>query len=326
MPTTLTFDDSQYPVRVAAQLRHGLRTRHLPMKFLYDSPAQAQRWLAYHQAYSPSRTEADLLALYQQSFQAALHALQPTSLHYISLGCGGGRKDALFLQQAWRQFTHLYFTPTDISAALVLETMVHIQETLPALPCSPLVLDLEAQPDLTAAFAAHETATSQRLLSCFGMLPNFDYPIFLPYVQRLMRPADRLLISANLSPLPYPDACAHIVPQYDNPLAHAWFAGLLESLGFPMPQVHIAVQAAPLHRDGHIWQIRAFATFEQPVTITVYEESFTCTPDEPLQLFFSTRFTPQVMPRVLADAGLRVIETFLSASQEEGIYLCAGSA
>ena len=97
MPVTLTVHDSQYPDRVAEQLRRGLRTRKLPGKFLYDSPAQAQRWLAYHQAYSPSRTEPALLTLYQQAFQAALQALSPSALHYVSLGCGGGNKDALFL-------------------------------------------------------------------------------------------------------------------------------------------------------------------------------------------------------------------------------------
>ena len=56
MPVTLTFHDSQYPARVAEQLRQGLRAKKLPGKFLYESPAQAQRWLAYHQAYAPSRT------------------------------------------------------------------------------------------------------------------------------------------------------------------------------------------------------------------------------------------------------------------------------
>src|SRR5262245_4881976 len=115
MAVTLTVHDSQYPARVAEQLRRGLRIRQLPGKFLYDSPAQAQRWLAYHQAYSPSRTEPALLALYQQAFQAALQALSPSVLHYISLGCGGGTKDVRFLQQAVSHCPSLLFTPMDTS-------------------------------------------------------------------------------------------------------------------------------------------------------------------------------------------------------------------
>src|SRR4029434_8635857 len=109
MPVTLTVHDSQYPDSVAEQLRRGLRTRKLPGKFLYDSPAQAQRWLAYHQAYSPSRTEPALLALYQQACAAALQALSPSALHYVSLGCGGGNKDALCLQQARPRCASLLF-------------------------------------------------------------------------------------------------------------------------------------------------------------------------------------------------------------------------
>ena len=326
MPISLTFHESQYPARVAEHLRHGLRTRRLPMKFLYDSPAQAQRWLAYHQAYSPSRTEVDLLALYDQSFEVALRTVSSDALHIVSLGCGGGRKDARFLQRAQTQCSHLFFTPTDISAALVLATMVYIQEAFPALPCFPYVMDLEAQPDLYPLLAQAETCPSTRLLSCFGMLPNFDYRAFLPYLRRLMRPHDLLLISANLSPEPYPNGCTTIVPQYDNPFSHAWFAGLLESLGFPLRQLRLTVAAASQHEDGHIWQIQAYALFAETVTLTVYDETFTFAAGEQLHLFFSTRFTPQVMPQVLADAGLHVIETFLFASQEEGIYVCTSSA
>jgi L-histidine Nalpha-methyltransferase len=326
MPITLTFDDSQYPARLAEQLRQGLRQRRLPIKFLYDSPAQAQRWLAYHQAYSPSRTETALLILYQQAFQAALDFLQPTALHYISLGCGGGQKDKLLLQQAVSQCQTLHFTPIDVSAALVLETMEHIQDAFPGLSSSPYVLDLNVQPELTALFTPHEIAASRRLLSCFGMLPNFAYRAFLPYVQSLMRPGDVLLISANLSPVPYSESWAHILPQYDNPLAHAWFAGLLDSLGFSTSHLRITVQAQPLRADGHIWHIQAYATFVEPACVTLQGETFHFTPDERLHLFFSHRFTPQVMPSVLADAGLSVLKTFLFASQEEGIYVCTRSA
>jgi uncharacterized SAM-dependent methyltransferase len=204
--------------------------------------------------------------------------------------------------------------------------MLHIQEAFPTLPCFPHVIDLETQPDLHPLLAQVETRPCTRLLSCFGMLPNFDHRTFLPYLRRLMRPHDLLLISANLSPKPYPDGCASILPQYDNSVSHAWFAGLLDSLGFPLHPLHLTVAAASRRTDGHIWQIQAYATFAEPVTLTLYDETFTFAAGEPLHLFFSMRFTPQVMPQVLADAGLPVIETFLSASQEEGIYMCTGSA
>jgi uncharacterized SAM-dependent methyltransferase len=323
MPVTLTVHDSQYPDSVAEQLRRGLRMGKLPGKFLYDSPAQAQRWLAYHQAYSPSRTEPALLSLYQQAFQAALQALSPSALHYISLGCGGGNKDALFLQQASARCTTLHFTPMDTSVALVVETMLRLQSALPTLPTAPLVVDLEAEPALAPWLAQHEPTASQRLLACFGMLPNFAYRTFLPYVRSLLRPNDILLLSANLSPGLYADAVTRILPQYDNPLAHAWYNGLLDSLGFTASQRQLAVYTQLLRSDGHIWQIRAAATMRQPVQLTLYDEAFPFAPGESLEVFFSTRFTPQVMPAVLAEAGLTLLQTWLFDSQEEAIYLCA---
>ncbi len=176
MPVTLTFHDSQYPARLAEQVCQGLGARKLPGKLLYESPAQAQRWLAYHQAYSPSRTEPTLLALYDQAFQAALQALSLSALHYISLGCGGGNKDALFLQQAAPHCPALVFTPMDTSAALVVETLLRIQSALPTLTTAPLVVDLDVEPALTPWLSQHETPAHRRLLACFGMLPNFAYP------------------------------------------------------------------------------------------------------------------------------------------------------
>ena len=141
-----------------------------------------------------------------------------------------------------------------------------------------------------------------------------------------MRPGDMLLLSANLSPGLYADAVTRILPQYDNPLAHAWYAGLLDSLGFVASQIQLTVHSHLLRPDGHIWQIRAEAAVRQPVQLALYGETFTFTAGEVLKVFFSNRFTPQVMPKVLADAGLTLLQTFLFDSQEEAIYLCGVDA
>jgi uncharacterized SAM-dependent methyltransferase len=212
----------------------------------------------------------------------------------------------------------------DVSAALVVETMLRLQSTLPLITSHPLVADLEAEPDLLPLLERYEPADARRIFACFGMLPNFAYRTFLPYLRRLMRPADLLLLSANLSPLPYPHSLPLIVPQYDNPFAHAWFSGLLESLGFSAADLHVTVQAQALSDDGQVWQIRAHAHCQRQIHLTLYDEQFSFAPGEQLHVFFSNRFTPQVMPQILAEAGLTVVETFLFASQEEGIYLCNG--
>jgi uncharacterized SAM-dependent methyltransferase len=241
----------------------------------------------------------------------------------VSLGCGGGNKDALFLQRAVARCPALIFTPMDTSMALVVETLLRIQRTLPELTTAPLVVDLEEEPELTPWLSHYETPAHQRLLACFGMLPNFVHSTFLPYVRSLMRPGDVLLLSANLSPGVYADAVTRILPQYDNPSAHAWYTGLLDSLGLTASQIQLAVYPQLIRPDGHIWQIRAEAVVRHSLQFTLYDETFTLAAGESLEVFFSTRFTPQVMPEVLAQAGLTPLQTFLFASQEEAIYLCA---
>ena len=326
MPMTLTFHESQYPEQVALQCRQGLRAHRLPGRLLYDSPAQAQRWLAYHQACSPSRTEPELLALYERSFQAAIGALPGRPLHYVSLGCGGGNKDALFVRRVLDRGGALHVSPTDTSAALVLETMIRLQAVLPTLSASPLIIDLATEPDLGPWLAQQETGGACRVFGCFGIIPNFDYTPLLAYLRRLMRPDDLLLLSANLSPGPYGSAAAQrILPQYDNRLAHAWFTGLLDSLGFADADLKLTVQPRPLREDGHIWRIQADAYVLQDVQLTLYEESFDFREGETLEVFFSNRFTPAALPQILGDAGFNVSQTWVLESQEEGIYLCQRS-
>ena len=51
---------SQFPENVRRDLLESLRTRRVNHKFHYDSVKQTQQWLALHQAFSPSRTDAGL--------------------------------------------------------------------------------------------------------------------------------------------------------------------------------------------------------------------------------------------------------------------------
>src|SRR4051812_49907250 len=84
---------SQFPDQVRRDLLESLRTRLVNHKFHYDSIKQTQKWLALHQAYSPSRTDADCAATYDQSFAAVVKEITARRVHLIGLGCGGGEKD-----------------------------------------------------------------------------------------------------------------------------------------------------------------------------------------------------------------------------------------
>src|ERR1700742_3305138 len=89
---------SQFPDQVRRDLLESLRTRKVNHKFHYDSVKQTQKWLALHQAFSPSRTDTDCADTYNRSFSAATKQIEGNEIHLIGLGCGGGQKDARLLK------------------------------------------------------------------------------------------------------------------------------------------------------------------------------------------------------------------------------------
>src|SRR5262249_19323286 len=80
---TVTIHASQFPEKVRRDLMESLRTGKVNHKFHYDSVKQTQKWLALHQAYSPSRTEPDCAAIYDRSFEAVAEQIEAKRVHLI---------------------------------------------------------------------------------------------------------------------------------------------------------------------------------------------------------------------------------------------------
>src|SRR5664279_4598844 len=97
-PVQVAIHASQFPDNVQRALIESLRTRQVNHKFHYDSVKQTQQWLALHQAFSPSRTDADCAATYDCSFAAVAARIGARRVHLIGLGCGGGQKDTRLLK------------------------------------------------------------------------------------------------------------------------------------------------------------------------------------------------------------------------------------
>ncbi|HZV35764.1 MAG TPA: hypothetical protein VFB72_14410, partial [Verrucomicrobiae bacterium] len=89
---------SQFPEQIRRDLLESLRSRKVNHKFHYDSPKQTQKWLALHEAYSPTRNDAHCAAIYDLSFEAVAQRIAAKSVHLIGLGCGGGKKDTRLLE------------------------------------------------------------------------------------------------------------------------------------------------------------------------------------------------------------------------------------
>src|SRR5437667_1290283 len=117
---TVAFHRSQFPEQVRRDLLESLRRRQVNHKFHYDSVKQTQKWLALHAAYSPSRTDPDCLAMYDRSFSGAVARIDASQVHLLGLGCGGGQKDARLLWLLQNAGKQVSYSPSDVSAAMVL--------------------------------------------------------------------------------------------------------------------------------------------------------------------------------------------------------------
>ena len=330
-PPSVAVHPGALPAAQHASLLASLGRRELPARLLYQAPGQAQRWLAYHDACSPSRTDPALGALYGQAYRAAAAGLgTPTGMPgpwvLLSLGCGGGRKDAALLASLpAAQAAQARYAPVDASADLVRAASQHVAARCPGLPMLPLVADLEAQPRLAEWLEQQGWGAVPRLVGALGLLPNLRTEPLLATLRGLLRPGDALLLSANLSPRGLGADRPLILPQYDNPLACAWYRGLLEHLGLGAQDYALQVDAVPLaadEPDAH-WQVRVQALLRRSVHLSVEGAPLALAAGDALQVFHSQRFTAARLSAVLRQAGLPVREHWLHAGGEEGVFHCA---
>jgi len=320
---------SQFPENVAADLRTSLRSRQVNHKFHYDSYKQARKWLALHQACSPSRTDPACVAAYDSSFAAVGKRISSPRIHLISLGCGGGQKDARLLRGLAQAGRQVRYTPLDVSLPMVLiahqaarALLDPRSATLDAGNCSGLVCDLATADDLPAVFADQSAPGQARLITFFGMIPNFEPQLILPKLAALLRAGDYLLFSANLAPgNDYAAGVRRVLPLYDNPLTEDWLLTFLLDLGVERSDGNLEWIIEGGSGTGGLLRLAAYFAFRQPRALEVDGEQFAFRAGERLRLFFSYRHTPERLRALLLDHGLAVQAQWLANSEEEGVFL-----
>jgi uncharacterized SAM-dependent methyltransferase len=322
---------SQFPENVICDLLASLRSRQVNHKFHYDSVKQARKWLAVHQAFSPSRTDADCAAIYDESFGAVARHMRADRVHLLGLGAGGGQKDARLLRLLQRAGRELFYTPCDVSVALALEARQRAVSVIAETHCTPLVCDLASPEDPTAALGelsggagAIEKSGAARLITFFGMLPNFEPEVILPRLASLVRSGDYLLVSANLAPgSDYAAGVQKILPLYDNAPTRDWLLVFLLDLGVERAdgEMEFRVESDPGGRP--LKRVAAHFRFSRAREMEVSGERFVFAPGESLRLFFSYRHTPGLVRSMLGQHGLTVKEQWVAKSGEEGVFLVA---
>lgn len=311
---------SQFPENVRRDLLNSLRARKIAHKFHYDSVKQTQKWLALHQQYSPSRNDDDCRAIYEQSFKAAKLQIKSRQVHLIGLGCGGGQKDTRLLKLLKAAGRQIFYTPSDVAVAMVLTARRTALAVCPDKNCFPLVCDLETPSDLPVVFATPAARRASRIITFFGMIPNFEPSLILPKLASLVRPKDILLFSANLAPGDdYAAGVNKILPQYDNAPTRDWLLTVLLDLGIEKNDGELRFG---IENKNGLKRIVASFHFKRPRHVEIENDVFAFKRGEAIRLFFSYRYTPERVRKALSAHKLEVCEQWIAASDEEGVFLC----
>jgi uncharacterized SAM-dependent methyltransferase len=311
---------SQFPESVREALLEGLRSRRIAPKFLYQSYKQAQLWLALHRACSPAWLDPDGTAIYDRSFAAAAALMPERQLRLTGLGCGGGYKEVRLLRLLAEQGKELSYIPCDVSLPLLLDAAIEAQKACSAFPCRPLLCDLALACDLPEILDFCDKPDARHILTFFGMIPNFEPDHILPKLAALVRSADLLLLSANLAPGPdYRAGVQRVLPGYDNPQTRVWLLAFLYDLGVEPGD---GVVDFTIEEISGLHRIVADFHFVRECLLTVLDERFAFGRGDAVRLFFSYRYTPGGVRQLLQAHRLQVLEQWVTASEEEGVFLC----
>jgi uncharacterized SAM-dependent methyltransferase len=318
--TAVTIHPSQFPEQVRRDLLASLRTRRVNHKFHYDSVKQTQQWLALHQAHSPTRNDADCRTIYAKGFKAVAAQIKSRRVQVVGLGCGGGQKDTRLLKRLKACGKEVFYTPCDVSTAMVLTARQTALAVIPGANCFPVVCDLATADDLSAVLKSQVTNHKSRIITFFGMIPNFEPQDILPKLASLIRQKDFLLFSANLAPGPdYVAGLKRILPQYDNPLTRDWLMTFLLDLGVERRDGDLKFTI----EDGRLGLKRVVARFHfrRACRIEIEDKAFLLKAGDSIQLFFSCRYTPGLVRKILARYKLEVCNQWIMKSEEEGVFL-----
>jgi L-histidine Nalpha-methyltransferase len=315
--------ESQFPDALRRELLRSFRTRRINHKFHYESHKQAQKWLAVHEAHSPARIDRECRRIYDDAFAETAKIFADKPVRVVGLGCGGGQKDARLIELLSRSGERVSYAPVDVSVPLVLVARGRVLKFLSAEKIAPLCCDLALADDVSALLNA--SRGEQRLITFFGMIPNFEPQMILPRLAATVRSSDTLLFSANLVPGDPAQSMRSILPQYDNEATREWLLTLLLDLGVERRNGELTFSIERVNGRVPLWRFIAHFVFRRLCSIRIGSEEMRFRRGEKIQVFFSYRHTPRTIERLLNARGLHVAQSWITPSGEEGVFRCVRS-
>ena len=317
---------SQFPQKVYQDYIQSFISKQIHHKFHYDSVKQSQKWLKIHESYSPARNTDDGMGCYQQSFHYVKDRIV-TNLDFdlIGLGCGGGEKDKSLLMTLAGSYRNLTYYPVDVSLPLSLISAQKIKDYSSQVEVMPIVCDLLFADDLVSGIQSEQGLRS-KIITFFGMIPNFLPHEILPILARFINHEDMLLMSANLSPgEDYLGGIDKVLSQYDNHLTRDWLMTILLDVGINKDDGEIRFSVKDDLIDPDLKRINAIFEVYRKIKLKIDDHLILWQPGDEVQLFFSYRYTSPKLETVLRQYQLNLVDYWEGADQEEGVYLIAKS-
>jgi hypothetical protein len=311
--SNIDFHSSAREKNLAHELAASLRSNRLDPKFLYVTPRQAELWRQVALSHSPVQRNPEFRRIYEESFARVAADLRGVpKIRLIGLGCGTGEKEAQLCRALRaRDGAEILFSAVDVSRDLVRESAQRLADA-GAIPGRHLVCDL-ARPDAVRDWPPTQDESLPRLITFFGLVPNFLPSQVGDILRSVLRPGDLLLAGVHLAPvggeenLDLPSAMRAVLPQYDNAATLAWLNAGREQWRLThlieVPEIEIGeIEGIPAFLGQARWK--------------------TCAPKdaEPLRLFFSLRYTPDLFNALLRREGFLGEQLALTACREEAIW------
>ena len=299
----------------------SLRTNRIEPKFLYLTSTQAEWWRQVFLRHSPIHGNPEFSRIYEEAFAKTADQLRARKIFLAGLGCGTGLKERELFSSLRTRDIDAQFAAIDVSRDLVIESVQRLVQA-GATHHRSLVCDL-AEVKFLGDWLGAATGDLSRVITFFGLFPNFAPSAIMKLFRAVLRPSDVLLASAHLAPLrnenrdEIPAAMKTVLPQYDNPETLAWLAAALESWNLQ------ELVQPPEMKIGEIEGIPAFIAESRWKSNEPFERwghRFSPDRENPLTLFHSLRYTPVLFESLLRREGFQIELLSTTSCREEAIW------
>lgn len=318
--------DSAQPNQFAAALRRSFERRCIDPKFHYLSVRQSQAWLALHKKYSPFVADPAGMAVYHSAFNWAVQNLPGNAVELISLACGGAGKERQLAEFLRRAGKTVRVTVSDISVPLALEGYQTLSTEPGVTEIEAMVFDILETDDLNTVLTTNRSREINRVVTCFGLMPNTDPLAIAARLASLPAQNDVLLVGANLVPASdYEQNTRKALAGYDNAATRHWLGLLLQDVGFEREDGEMYFDVEPCASLPELLQIVAHFRLRRDRTLELGGEPLKFLAGEQIRLFFSNRYTPDLLRRVFELQKLKILGEWISAEKNEGIIACGAA-